>query len=112
MEIQAVQWNVAVVGAGMAGAACAHALSSAGHSVRVFDKARGAGGRLASRRVEWVDRDGQARKTQLDHGAVVLTARSANFQEFVAQAVQAGCLSEWKPSISPAVRSRPMINVT
>ena len=100
MEIQATQWNVAVVGAGMAGATCAHALSSAGHSVRVFDKARGAGGRMASRRVEWVDRDGHARNTQLDHGAVVLTARSANFQEFAAQAVQARRLSEWKPSLA------------
>lgn len=43
--------SVAVVGAGPAGAACARALADRGHAVVVFDKARGAGGRLANRRV-------------------------------------------------------------
>ena len=41
-----------VVGAGIAGAACAGALAAAGWQVDVFDKARGAGGRLSSRRIE------------------------------------------------------------
>ena len=80
MEIQRRRLIVAVIGAGVAGvagAACARALSLAGHSVRVFDKARGPGGRLATRRVEWVDRHGQARQAQLDHGAVGFTQDSA-----------------------------------
>ena len=68
--------TVAVIGAGIAGAACARALTLAGHSVRVFDKSRGPGGRLATRRVEWVDRQGQACTTRLDHGAIGITARS------------------------------------
>lgn len=41
--------QVAVIGAGIAGAACARALSLAGRSVHVFDKSRGPGGRLATR---------------------------------------------------------------
>lgn len=41
-----------IVGAGIAGAACAGALTAAGWQVDVFEKARGAGGRLSTRRIE------------------------------------------------------------
>jgi renalase len=92
---------IAVVGAGIAGAACAHALRLAGHSVHVFDKSRGPGGRLATRRIEWVDRQGQACTTRLDHGALAITARSAAFQTFVDQAMDEGCLAEWAPTLAP-----------
>jgi predicted NAD/FAD-dependent oxidoreductase len=40
--------RIAVVGAGMAGIACARTLSRAGHDVQVFEKSDGAGGRMAS----------------------------------------------------------------
>jgi renalase len=43
--------KVGVVGAGIAGASCAGALAAAGWDVDVFEKASGAGGRLASRRL-------------------------------------------------------------
>jgi predicted NAD/FAD-dependent oxidoreductase len=92
--------QVAVVGAGIAGSACAQALSQAGHVVQVFDKARGPGGRLATRRLEWVDRQGQACTTRLDHGAVGLTARSEAFQAFVDQALHAGWLATWSPVLA------------
>jgi photolyase PhrII len=42
--------RVAVVGAGMAGAAAARVLDAHGHAVTVFEKSRGAGGRMATRR--------------------------------------------------------------
>ena len=42
--------SVAVVGAGLAGVACARGLQAAGVEVTVFDKSRGVGGRLATRR--------------------------------------------------------------
>lgn len=41
-----------IVGAGISGASCAGALAAAGWEVDIFDKARGAGGRLSSRRLE------------------------------------------------------------
>ena len=41
--------HVAVIGAGMAGVACARTLVQAGHSVTLFEKSRGIGGRMASR---------------------------------------------------------------
>ena len=59
-----------VIGAGMAGIACARALAEAGHAVRVLDKGRGPGGRMATRRV--TTRAGEVR---FDHGAQYLTAR-------------------------------------
>ncbi|MFL5335181.1 MAG: FAD-dependent oxidoreductase [Geminicoccaceae bacterium] len=43
---------IAVIGAGMAGAACAAALARAGAAVRLFDKGRSIGGRMAQRRVD------------------------------------------------------------
>ncbi len=97
---------VAVIGAGVAGAACARALTLAGHSVRVFDKSRGPGGRLATRRVEWVDPLGQACTTRFDHGAVGITVRSAAFQGFIDLAVAADWLAQWKPEL--AVGSLPL----
>jgi len=92
--------KVAVIGSGIAGAACVRALSLAGHSVHVFDKSRGPGGRLATRSVEWVDRKGQARTTRFDHGAVGIAASSEAFQKFVDQGVHAGWLAEWTPTLA------------
>lgn len=57
--------RVAVVGAGLAGLAAARALTAGGHEVVVFEKSRGMGGRLASRR---------AGGTVLDHGSPVIAA--------------------------------------
>ena len=88
---------VAVVGAGVAGAACARALCDAGHSVRVFDKSCDAGGRLATRRELWVDALGQGRSTRFDHGAPGFDARSAAFRNFTADALRAGWLKAWLP---------------
>ncbi|MGL6113064.1 MAG: FAD-dependent oxidoreductase, partial [Rubrivivax sp.] len=93
--------QVAVIGAGIAGAACARALTLAGHSVHLFDKSRGPGGRLATRRIEWVDRQGQAGTARLDHGTVGITARSVAFKAFVVQALHAGWLAEWAPDLAP-----------
>ncbi|HSD59786.1 MAG TPA: FAD-dependent oxidoreductase [Burkholderiales bacterium] len=41
-----------IVGAGIAGASCAGTLAAAGWEVDVFEKARGAGGRLSTKRIE------------------------------------------------------------
>ncbi len=93
--------HIAVIGSGVAGAACAQTLARAGHAVQVFDKGRGAGGRLATRHLDWVDRQGQAQRTALDHGALAFRAEHADFRHFVAQARQAGCVAEWKPVLAP-----------
>ena len=43
--------RIAIIGAGMAGLAVGTRLKRSGHDVHLFDKGRGAGGRMASRRI-------------------------------------------------------------
>lgn len=78
--------RIAVIGAGMAGAACASALQAAGHDVVVIDKGRSVGGRMAQRRV-----DGFV----YDHGAQYLSARDEGFVAAVAVWEAAGLVAPW-----------------
>ncbi|WP_290612474.1 NAD(P)/FAD-dependent oxidoreductase [Arsukibacterium sp. UBA3155] len=78
--------SVAVIGAGMAGAAAASTLKLAGWQVEVFDKGRSAGGRMSSKR------DGGH---YLDLGAQYFTARSEPFNEQVSQWLSGGVISYW-----------------
>jgi predicted NAD/FAD-dependent oxidoreductase len=106
MNRVASSFRVAVIGAGIAGATCARALSQAGCAVHVVDKSRGAGGRLATRRLEWRDRSGRRRITAFDHGAPAFAASGSGFRQFLAAASQPGGLAEWTPSLADA--SRPL----
>jgi predicted NAD/FAD-dependent oxidoreductase len=92
--------QIAVIGAGLSGAGCARALAEAGHELHLFDKSRGAGGRLATRRMQWVDSEGQSHCTPIDHGAVGFEARSAAFQALVADGVTSGLLARWQPKLA------------
>jgi renalase len=67
--------TIAVVGAGLAGLSCAQALLQAGHTVHVFDKARGPSGRMSTRRA-----DDEHGPWQCDHGAQYFTARDHAFK--------------------------------
>ncbi|NGM19065.1 NAD(P)-binding protein [Roseomonas stagni] len=69
-----VPQNIAIVGAGLAGMACAKSLEAHGARVRLFEKSRRPGGRLATRRVEV-----EGVTHAFDHGAQYLTARGAHF---------------------------------
>ena len=66
--------SVAIVGAGLAGLACAKTLAAHGVTTRIFDKGRASGGRLATRRVEL-----EGQKLSFDHGAQYLTSRGPLF---------------------------------
>jgi predicted NAD/FAD-dependent oxidoreductase len=61
--------DFAIIGAGMAGLACADALKEAGHNVALFDKGRGPGGRMSTRRMET-----PLGEVAFDHGAQYFTA--------------------------------------
>jgi len=76
----------AVIGAGMAGLAAALRLSSAGRSVTVFDKSRGLGGRMATRR---------AGVFRFDHGAQYFTARGPRFLALVETLTADGLVARW-----------------
>ncbi|MEP7316025.1 MAG: FAD-dependent oxidoreductase [Sphingomicrobium sp.] len=69
----------AIIGAGMAGLACADALNNVGHSVALFDKGRCSGGRMSTRRLPTALGD-----VAIDHGAQYFTARDPAFQQLVA----------------------------
>lgn len=62
--------HIAIVGAGMAGIACARTLVQAGHTVTVFEKSRGVGGRMATR---------DSAFGTFDHGAQYFTVRDPRF---------------------------------
>lgn len=96
--------TAAVVGAGIAGASCAQALAGAGWRVQVFDKSRGPGGRLATRRMGWTDASGQLRQTVLHHGAPGFTARSPQFVQWLQEAVAAGAAEAWQPLVASGSR--------
>jgi len=82
--------RIAVIGAGMAGLACAQELARADAKVTVFERARGLGGRLATRRQG---------NLAFDHGAQFLTARSRPFARFAEVALRAGVLDAWRPRV-------------
>lgn len=56
--------RIAVIGAGIAGLACADELRRHDHPVTLFDKGRGPGGRMSTRRL-----DTPAGQASFDHGA-------------------------------------------
>lgn len=85
--------SVAVVGAGMAGAACARGLADAGVPVCVFDKGRSVGGRMAQRRVG---------ADVFDHGAQYLSARDPAFVVEVDAWRERGLVVDWPGAESSA----------
>lgn len=82
--------SYAIVGAGISGLACAGSLAKAGHQVHLFDKARGPGGRMSTRRFETPLGEATA-----DHGAQYFTARDPDFLEEVIGWALADVAAPW-----------------
>ena len=80
---------VLVVGAGVAGLSCARALAAAGRSPPVLDRARGVGGRCATRRVE---------DHPMDFGVSFLHGRDPEFLAAL-RAVDATALPGWPAQV-------------
>ncbi len=83
--------SVAVLGAGMAGLMCARTLQDHGVNVTVFEKSRGPGGRMSTRRTE--------EDLHFDHGAQYFTARDARFQRYVDSWQHDGLVEPWEGQI-------------
>ena len=77
--------RVAIVGAGIAGLSAAGELRRHGHEVVVFERARGPGGRAATRHVRDLEMPKGAAGAALafDHGAQYFTVRDPRFQSVV-----------------------------
>ncbi|MEG4111924.1 MULTISPECIES: FAD-dependent oxidoreductase [unclassified Microcoleus] len=83
-------FDVAVIGAGMAGLSCAQRLRQAGYSVAVVEKSRGAGGRVATRRVQG---------TRADHGARYLEPQGDAVQGLIEVLVDRDLLKLWTDTV-------------
>ncbi|MDP3848829.1 MAG: NAD(P)/FAD-dependent oxidoreductase [Pseudomonas sp.] len=82
--------SIAIIGTGIAGISAAHSLQAAGHAVQLFDKSRGSGGRMASKRSD---------AGALDLGAQYFTARDRNFVDVVQQWKARGWVEHWMPKL-------------
>ena len=97
--------KVAIVGAGIAGLSCAVHLQQQGCTVAVFDKGRGAGGRMATRRIETVAGD-----VAFDHGAQYLTMREPVFVAAMDDWASAGVVAPWPAAGREAWVGTPGMN--
>ncbi|MBW0146298.1 NAD(P)/FAD-dependent oxidoreductase [Marinobacter arenosus] len=79
--------RIAVVGSGLAGLTAGLKLKHQGHSVQVFEKSRGPGGRLAAKRVP----GGSA-----DVGAQYFTARNPAFLPFLQEFAGESAFARWQ----------------
>ena len=89
--------EVAIIGAGVTGLATASRLSP--RNYRIFEKSRGPGGRLASKRMD----AGRA-----DIGAQFFTVRDHRFQVAIESAVAAGFVTQWKPNMGTFEDHQPI----
>ena len=78
--------DVAIIGAGVAGLACARRLHEAGVSVAIYDKGRGPGGRLSGRRTP---------VGRFDHGAQFFTIRDEGFARACEAWRTEGLIARW-----------------
>lgn len=90
--------DVAIVGAGMAGLAAARTVAAAGHAAHVFDKGRGVGGRLSTRRTEY---------GSFDHGAQFATVRDPAFSAYIAALQTSGAVHVWDSARAGAIVGKP-----
>lgn len=102
--------RVGIIGAGISGLACARALRRRGVLVEVFDKGRGPGGRMATRRVAPLGEG-----VTFDHGAQYFTARSPEMCAQVRGWLAEGVVAKWDGaivSIDDDGRAKPSAGTT
>lgn len=78
--------RIAIIGAGIAGLTLANELKNLAEVI-IFEKARGVGGRCATRFAD---------PYYFDHGAQCFTARTAKFQNYITQFRKQNLIYEWR----------------
>lgn len=92
--------DIAIIGAGIAGLVCAQQLTQSGYSVRVIDKSRGVGGRVATRRLF---------DTKADHGACYIKPKGEVLQHLIKLLVHKGDLEVWTDTLHVQDRSSSLV---
>lgn len=77
--------NIAIIGAGISGLTLANKLK-AHANVTVFEKSKGVGGRMATRRHE---------EYEFDHGAQYFTTKTDSFKNFILPLINQGVIKRW-----------------
>ena len=88
--------KILIIGAGLAGLTCARALSERGLSSVIYEKSRGVGGRLATRRSN--------ADVSFDHGGQYVTAQGDKFQAYLDEAIKSGFAAEWLPNLEEELK--------
>jgi renalase len=89
--------KIAVIGAGIAGIVCARTLVQAGHQVQVFEKSRGFGGRMATRKTPM---------GTFDHGAPYFEVSDPRFKK--ALAICSEVTAAWKGPANATIATPTM----
>lgn len=97
--------RVGIVGAGIAGLACADGLIRQGHQVVLYDKGRGPGGRMSTRRIET-----PGGVAHFDHGAQYFTVREDDFRSQVDVWAGKGIVAPWPAAGADAHVGVPAMN--
>ena len=80
--------KIAIIGAGLSGLTLVHKLKDLAE-LSLFEKSRGFGGRMATRRYD---------SFQFDHGAQFFKAKSQSFRSFLKPLIEKGVVQIWKGS--------------
>ena len=91
--------KIAIIGAGISGLTTAINLDK-NYEITLFEKSRGAGGRICTRYTD---------SYNFDHGAQFFTARSPEFKEFLKPLINSGVIDNWKARLIE-VRDNVIIN--
>lgn len=97
--------QIAVIGAGLSGLVAARHLVEAGLSVKVLEKSRGFGGRMATRHFRTLPIP-----VPLDHGAQYFTARDPRFSQFLEPFIEKGIVKVWTNGF-PIIENHRLIPV-
>lgn len=90
-------FDIAIIGAGLAGLSAARKLAETDARVVVLEKSRGLGGRAATRRIDGIP---------VDHGAQFFTARSETFQSQTQAWQESGVCRVWSHGFHRAIDGR------